>query len=319
MCYLFEAAYEHRKLDDVNEGKIRFTFHDHTHITRTVKIVNEKCDDKKAPPNVVNDKKNTTFRLDGKKIPPKTELTPGILNLQGFIKTDYENWMKKSNGIVLLPIDVTDDLNIEFDHVHRSELCEVFIRNNTWQRICLESVEMDKSTITMCEEDLPMTIEPRDDLKLHFKAHFRSNKVAQQSRILFRFGRIIVRRTINIQYQARGSMMSKMSYDIPDELNATIASRYRISRSEYKDALDKWVPPSNTEYANHFHNLLFMEECGLRADIKRKYLQREAYFGDQEYLLENGKTIRKKYDLGVYDLAITDLFEIRPSLQLGMI
>lgn len=319
ISYLFEAAYEQQRSSDLNEGKIRFTFKDHSHVTRSIKIVHERetFENENMLPKIADTKK------DDENPTKSNSLThsPGIINLQGFIREDYDHWLQKFNGNEWKrnAIDITDDLRIQFDHFRSSQLCEILIRNNKWGKICLDEIELNDSMVTMCEDfnDKPIIIEPRGDLKLHFKAVFDSKKLAGHTQIGFRFGKICLRRTITIQYRLRGSAIPKSDYDIPEALNDLIESRYRISTSEYMDALDNWIPSPHIDYAKHFHNLLFLEECGLRKEIKRNYLQKEAFFGDQEYFLEDKNTVRKKYNPGIYDLQINDLFEIRPSLQPG--
>lgn len=311
MSYLFEAAYRQQQQSSVDqsEGKIRFTFRDRTHITRSIKIMNEPNERKTA------DSKPTEQTVQ----PQKSALTPGLINLQGFIKKNFSDWLKELDGMAPAPIDISDGLLIEFDHFHCSKVCVIQIRNNTWQQWCLTSIGMDQSKITMCDDiDGQLFIGPRRDLQLHFKAKFFHDKPADKTQIAFWFGKKCIRRTIKIQYGVRGPIIPKANYEIPAALNDLIVSRYRISRSQYLDALDDWVPPVHVDYAKHFHNLLYLEECGLREEFKTKYLQKEAFFGDQKYFMENGNTIREKYASGIYDLKIKDLFEIRPSLQMGM-
>lgn len=55
----------------------------------------------------------------------------------------------------------------------------------------------------------------------------------------------------------------------------------------------------------------------MRREIKLTYYQKQAFFGDQDYIVENGKQRREKYGRGIYDLEINDLFETRPSLKVG--
>lgn len=323
LSYLFEAVYgqqQHQQINaDQNEGKIRFTFKDHTHITRSIKVVNETIE-QKVMDKKLNESAAKTITPTPTRTPTNSEFTPGITNLKGFIKNDFENWCKKLDRSPANSIDINDNLLIEFDHFYSSKLCTIQIRNNTWKQLRLKSIEMDESKITMCEpidRDKPMIIRPRSDLKLHFEAKFFQNKFSSKTQICFCFEKLSIRRTIKIHYIVRGPAIPKLSYDVPHELSDLITSRYR-SRSQYMDALDNWVPTVQSEYATHFHHLLYLEECGLRQEIKRNYLQKEAFFGDQDYFKENGNTIRKKYAPGIYDLKINDLFEIRPSLQPGM-
>lgn len=313
ISYLFEAKNEQPRSSDLNEAKIRFTFKGHTHVTRRMKIIYETDGEMSVPPQIADTKKDESGSTNA-------SLSPGIINLQGFIKRDFDNWSSELDSNNLYAIEITDDLRIEFDLFHSSQLCEVLIRNNTWKSFCLDAIEMDEALLTMCGgfNGKPMTIGPRGDLKLYFNAIFDSKKIARQTQICFRLGQICLRRTVAIQYRSSGSAIPKNEYDIPAALNDLVASQYSISRSEYNDALDQWVPSPDVDYAKHFHNLLYLEECGLRETIKRNYLQKEAFFGDQEYFMEDGKTIRKKYEPGIYDLQIKDLFEIRPSLQLGI-
>lgn len=236
--YLFEAAYEQQGSSDLNEGKIRFTFKDHTHVTRAIKIVDETHENEnKARKNAAKNTQN----------PTKAPLTPGIINLRGIIKADYDNSFKEQINRL---IDVTDALHIKFDHLRSSQPCTIFFRNNSWKTICLQSIEMDKTKIALCHgfNDQPMTIGPRDHLKLDFQAHFVFNKLCEHTQIDFHFEKFQVRRTIQIQYQMRGSAIPKTEYDIPIELNELFETQYRISRSEYLDALDKWVPSPNVNY-----------------------------------------------------------------------
>lgn len=315
--YLFEAAYKQQIPSDLNEGKIRFTFKDHTHVTRSIKIVHDNNEERIEQLPQAADTKND----DTNPTTTTASLTPGILNLQGFIKKDYENWLQKFDKVDCKwnAIDVTDNLQIGFDHFYCSQLCEIVIRNNTWKSICLDSIDLDDSMVTVCEDfdGKPINIGPRDDLILHLKAVFDSKKMIGQTQIGFWFGNIYLRRTITIKYRLRGSAIPKDDYDIPEDLKHLLESRYRISHAQYMDELDKWVPSPTVDYGKHFHNLLHLEEAGLREELKRTYLQKEAFFGDQEYTMENEKTIRTKYSPGIYDLQINDLFELRPSLQPG--
>lgn len=200
LSYLFEAAYKQQQSSDLNEGKIRFTFANHSHVTRSIKVVHETCEN--MPPKIVDLKKDDENPTKVAAAAAVATLTPGIINLQGFIKTDYDNWQKKLDGNWnRKAIEITDDLHIEFDHFHCSQLCEILIRNNAWKKLCLDSIEIDESKITLCESfiDKQMAIEPRDDLKLHFKAVFDSKKFADRTQIGFCFGKIRLRRTIAIQ------------------------------------------------------------------------------------------------------------------------
>lgn len=120
-----------------------------------------------------------------------------------------------------------------------------------------------------------------------------------------------------IRYQAKGPVIQRELYDVPESLTELISFDHWYSHSQLNNALNKWIPSINKDYAKHFHNLYYLEEIGLRKQIKTTYNQIEAYFDDTETTNENGKIVRKKYEHGVYDVVVKDLSETRPTLKIG--
>lgn len=126
-----------------------------------------------------------------------------------------------------------------------------------------------------------------------------------------------IHRTIKNKYHLKRPVIRKNLYNAPQELIDLIASENKSPRSVILDTLDRRIPSVDVDYTKHFHELFYLEEISLRKEIKDKYNQKEAYFSDIETVYENGKVIKRKYAIGIYDLEVRDLFETRPSLQIG--
>lgn len=308
--YLFEAEYVPQTAS--NEGKIRFTFGNRTHVTRSIRTAHDDLDsDVEAQTEPEIRKIQSVQKLSNVSTP-----SMGIFKISEIFFD--EDWAEHFYQTLPNAVDISDDLNIEFDRSQESKSCQVVIYNNTFKKMYLDSIKVNLPSITSCNFNgkKAKIIEPGNKLQLRFEATFDPNKLKAQARVGFNFRKMAMMwRTIKIQYRKKGPVIPKSLYDIPMELNDLIHSETKIPRSVLLDALDVWVPSLQQNYAKHFHNLLYLEEINLRREIKEKYNQNEAYFCDQEYWIENGRKMRKKYNKGVYDLTVKDLYQTRPSLQ----
>lgn len=283
--YLFAAEYPG---DDINEGKIRFTFLDHTHLTRTYKFV----------------------LSDSKKIDNGIDQKPIIFPVKNRTDTDIEpHTLKKERAI-----EITENLTIEFDETQSGGTVEVLIRNNTWNNIKLKCVSSIGKSVKL-RNNTNGQIEPRGEHVLYLDAIFIPNKVSKWvcAQFIFDSPKITIERKITIHYYKSGRIFNKDDFIIPVELKALVF----CNKPEVLGLLDEWVPQIENNYAEHFHALLYLDEATLRKEIKEKYNKECVQFGHVSYRRENGVDIRTPYEKGIYDLAVNELFETRPSLQIG--
>lgn len=213
-------------------------------------------------------------------------------------------------------IQIPKNLTISFDRSQKNQRMEVIIQNNKWKTVHLMSIDIKSPILRICEtlNDEGTFMEPMNEMRLTFEADFVPNRFHSSTEIGFNFGFCVIRRTVLIQYQTKGPTIRKNEYNTPIELTKLISGEYRQSRCALYDEFDKLIPSFDENYKEHFHNLFYLEEISLRKALKDTYSKKEAYFCDQEYEKEN---VRRKYERGIYDLAVNDLFELRPSLQIG--
>lgn len=219
-----------------------------------------------------------------------------------------------------LPIEITNRVNIQFDQSQNNQLCSVLIRNKSDVPIKLDSVNISLPTVKRYNHSIGQStmIQPYENLEIFLEATFVPNKLSDMTKVGFNFGGLVtIWCTIKIRYQAKGPVIRRELYDVPEMLNTLIVSEHWHSQSNLNNALNKWIPSIDIDYAKHFHNLYYLEEIGLRKRIKATYNQDEAYFGGTETKNENGRIIRNKYEHGVYDVEVKDLCETRPSLKIG--
>lgn len=212
-------------------------------------------------------------------------------------------------------IEVSNDLSIEFDQFEQVKSCEMIIRNNhPSNNQQVKSIDIENPMIVLCG-DYKAPIKPMQELKLGFQVNDLHGKCDQYIKVRLVFGtKLTITRSIKIDYQPR---LWKNMYDVPDVLQKLFDAKYKMSRSKLMDNFDKLIPSIDENYTEHFHNLLFLEEIGLRDEIKREYSMTKAVFGDQDYVMENKNLIRKKHEVGVYELKLhKDIYETRPSLQI---
>lgn len=199
------------------------------------------------------------------------------------------------------------------------KMAEIMVVNNSEKCLLLKSVDIDLKTVTLDNYDsnrIDIDIQPKSELWLRLCATHVFDKRFDQAKINFNFGKQSLQRTVDIAYyRPKGRVIEKSKYDLPEVLYELLFTQYGISRSKLFDSLDLYVPSVTEHYADHFHNLLYMEEIALCKEFHDKYNQTKAFFGDQAYRNEDRRTVRKKYRKGVYDLQMTEVFEKRPSLQ----
>ncbi|XP_031636601.1 probable RNA helicase armi isoform X2 [Contarinia nasturtii] len=292
--YLFVAEYP---MNDATSGKIRFSFLDNTDLTRTVTF------DRNRSANNGNDIEAKTDEI------PQATCSDDIVDV------------RKSYAV-----DVSDNLSIEFDRTLFDKSIEVVVRNNTWHNLeLISTIITPNSKLRRVESDENICIEPRGEIALHFEASFVPNKMHSLVKVRFIFvmlhnsveRRFVIDRQIGIIYCRKKRIISKYDYDIPVELETLIFNERTKNAAEVLGKLDSWVPDVQRNYAEHFHTLLFLDEIHLKKEIWEKYNKYRAQFGDKEYRREDGIDIRTPYEKGIYDLSVYELFETRPSLQVG--
>lgn len=229
-------------------------------------------------------------------------------------------------------IEITECLFVQFDGFESSRTLKVSIRNrSTYRLVKLLSVEIILSKnlnnhplVKLSEKCGNVTdtreIPTRGVCTLEFEVAFVSGIAFSTVVLKFHFDDgIVIRRSIQIYYRPNAPIFQRSRYDVPADL-VNLVSRQRIisCSSLISKGLDEFVPSVVDNYQKHFHNLLFLEEAGMRQEIIDKYSQVEAFFGDTRYTRVDSMTVREKYKTGQYDLTVHDLYETRPSLQIGM-
>lgn len=278
--FIFEV--QSKAASEIESFKIRFSFKNSGHITRSVQIA-------KWNQNIEN-------------------------------KLNFDKSITKESKCIKQPIELDDNLVIEFDQSQRNKVCKVIARSFTSKKFRLNFINIVKPIVKLCApvgNGKRLSVPPKGELELLFEATFVPNKISDTTKIYFAFDSMTIWRTLKIVYQTKGPAIQKDEYDTPNELVALIEIETTKLRPKVVNALDEWVPSVDENYAKHFHNLYYLEEIGMRKEIKTTYNQKEAYFGDIETMYEDGKIIRRKYEHGIYDLEIKHLYEVRPSLKIG--
>ncbi|XP_055300785.1 probable RNA helicase armi [Sitodiplosis mosellana] len=229
-----------------------------------------------------------------------------------------DDWIKEFRRQHPRTIEVDDNLTIKFDRDQCDKSVEIFIRNNAWKPFYLESIHIDLASVSVRGDVCTATIEPRHEMSIILDARFVPDRCVSVARVVFHFKNMgIVRRSIGISYHKKGPTIQRSLYEPPDDLMELICLERNISQSKVLDFLDARVPAVDDDYAGHFHSLLYLEEIGLTKAFKDMYNRGNAHFGTTLVSKQNGREIREKYERGVYDLTVNDLFETRPSLQMG--
>lgn len=324
----------------IDSGKIRFLFSNRTHITRTVKIVrelNEKPHNAEPLCKTPNGKSkrrhnrrksstksNEKSRAESMEIiePKKPAALPG-----------NEEWCQQFECKYLKgpdhSIQVSENSIVEFDRAQKCQAFQISIENTSKLDVQLRRIDINLASVQLNKTNGHVTevkvIQPNEVLMLNFDVQFMPGIQSSIVFLKFHFDKITIKRSVKIVYFPEGCfdprMLSfkelKSFYEPPGDLVDLISRQDLIPHTDYFNALDSIVPSINDDYERHFRNLLFLEEIGLHKEIKSKYSRQSVVFSDTQYQMENGKTIRRRYKAGQYDLEMPNLFETRPSLQLG--
>lgn len=357
--YLFEAKWPS---DDSTEGKIRFSFNNRMHVTRTYKFIldksesiiknkikskadtkpvkawikkdemknmktNKKKNEKKGKVNDAKEdaKKDVEKKAESKiesvveKVEvPTTTLKRGLLRVDW---TDKSSELMNRRNMYLLPIQIADDLSIEFGHDHCDKSCEILIHNNTWHSIYLESIRCDLKSITVRggSNNSVAKIKPREEFRIILDAQYVPCRYDGVAKVWFYFKNMAkpILRSIDVFYREKGPVIQKILYDPPVDLKELIYLEKQWSKSKVFDTLDACVPSISENYAKYFHNLLYLEEIGLIKEFEETYNQTKALFNDGQWVKENGREKKLKFGHGIYDLEVKNLFDTRPPLQVG--
>lgn len=205
-------------------------------------------------------------------------------------------------------VEVTDGIEVEFGDTNHTESFTLVISNGGHETIEVTKVHIrNGSPLIFCNrEQESVKIRQNREYTLYFDVQRQYNQSDSMEliRIHLDIGTII--RSIKIIFD-RDAFISKQnrlrSYDIPKVFQEIIDSI-----DNYEDcmlALDGLMPKAEDlnfhNYGDHFHGLLYLEQIGMERGMQ-VYNQREAYF--------------QKFK-GGYKIFIEDLFEIRPSLNIG--
>lgn len=219
-------------------------------------------------------------------------------------------------------IGITEHLSVKFDGFERSQTLQVSIRNRSkYKMIKLKNIEINQSSVKLSKrsENVAKIIPKLGVRTIEFDVEFVSGIAFSKALLKFHFDNgMVLERSIQIYYRPNAPIFRKSRYEVPTNLVDLISKQKAISQSSLMNILDEFVPTVDDNYREHFHNLLFLKEAGMQQEIIDKYSQKKAFFNDTEYTRVNSKDIRRKYKMGHYDLTVHDLYETRPSLQLGM-
>lgn len=233
--------------------------------------------------------------------------------------SEDESWIKEFREKYPRSIEIDDNLSIKFGRNQCDESCEIFIRNTSRKPSYLKSIEVDLPSVTVRGGSCAVEIQPREKILIILDVAYVPDRFTNVARVRFHFkncGTVI--RTINISYRDKIPTIQRSLYDPPDDLMDLIWIHERqMSQSEVLDILNDRIPSKNQNYAEHFHSLLYLEEIGLSKTFKDIYNNGNAHFGNINCFKRNGREIRENYERGIYDLTVDNLFETRPSLQVG--
>lgn len=208
-------------------------------------------------------------------------------------------------------VTVTEHIEVFFKPDNEFTTFKLSVTNDGMQEVEIEEVKISSDNISIQNKnDIDWIICSGGRLNLIFNVkREKTNKVQTLEQIQLCFFNFSVHRTIlivykpNVYIRKNATHIRREYYDLPDDLLEIIGSnKTEIERVE---ALNEVILPYNQlnfkNYAEYFHNLLYLEEIGLLWSF-RIYQRRRAYF----------TKIRNKYEL-----QMDDLFETRPSLKIG--
>lgn len=205
-------------------------------------------------------------------------------------------------------VEITDGVEVEFGDTNPTESFTLVISNESYRPIELKRVHIrNGSPLKFCNRmEECVKIRPNREHTLYFDVERRYNQADATELVRIHLNIGIIRRSIKIIFD-RGAFIRKhyqrKSYDIPKVFEEIIDSI-----DSYDDcmlALDGLMPKAEDlnfhNYGDHFHGLLYLEQIGMEHGMQ-VYNQREAHFQK----VKNG-----------YKIVIEDLFETRPSLNIG--
>lgn len=220
--------------------------------------------------------------------------------------TDWANDFEQRQ--ISSAVEITDGVEVEFGDTNPTESFTLVISNESYRPIEVKKVHIrNGSPLIFCNrEEKCVKIRPNREYTLYFDVQRRNNQAdaTELVRIYLNIG--IFRRSIKIIFN-RSAFIRKhyqrKSYDIPKVFQEIIDSI-----DMYDDcmlALDGLMPKAEDlnfhNYGDHFHGLLYLEQIGMEQGLQ-VYNKRETYFQK----IKNG-----------YKIVIEDLFETRPSLNIG--
>lgn len=284
--YLFEAEYSPQIVS--SQDKIRFSFNNRTHVTRTIQIIHtpknsiqRETSQKPLVESWVNSSDKIVFKEHDMKMKTKPNrdndrerdrksepYKPGTFRVK--VPRD-EDWLKdfRHHCASSRLVDITENLSVEFDGFEKSRMLGVSIRNQSKNKLVTlslieiglngnqSSVKLSKKSGNVAESKL---IPAQAVRKLEFEVAFKSGVASTKQLLKFHFDHnLVIRRSIQINYRIDVPRLQRSDYDVPDELVNLISRHRSISFSTLMNGLDAFVPTVNDDYQAHFHNLLYLE------------------------------------------------------------
>lgn len=220
-------------------------------------------------------------------------------------------WEKaRENQSSQFKIDVTDDTIVQFNAKDEEVVFTLVVKNRSNHLLLIERVDVTSKFITL-QNELVTGTEIGSDGTFNLIFSVKRDETKQQDRAMVHivFHHVTISRTVQIYFEPNAftrnnsRWIQQQRYDCPREL-ANIINSNR-SKEQIKNDLDELIPAAEhlnwDNYANFWHNLLWIEELGLLKCFKI-YTQPQNYFKKK-----NGK----------FEMKMENLFETRPSLKIG--
>lgn len=205
-------------------------------------------------------------------------------------------------------VEVTDGVEVEFGATNLTESFTLVISNESHRPIEVKKVQIrNGSPLIFCNrEHETVKIRSNREHTLFFDVQRRYNQTDATELVRIHLNIGIIMRKIKIifdrgafirkQYQRRPYVIPKVFEEIIDSID-----NYEDCMLAFDGLMPKAEELNFINYGDHFHGLLYLEQIGMVQGMQ-VYNQREAYF--------------KKVKEG-YKIFIEDLFETRPSLNIG--
>lgn len=205
-------------------------------------------------------------------------------------------------------IKITDGVTVDFGSRNQTVSFALLVVNESDRDAKILDVHCFHGSIRRRQVDdekyIGLWVDAHGILALNFDVERQKNKENWSTRIKIKFNGFSIYRSIKINY----NLPKKDDWDIPVPINDVFLAK-NMTYSQRINAFEEiiWAPEkiNHDNYAEHFHGLLWLEETGQIQSLGR-YTQRRIH-------LQKAERPDGAYKMGM-DM---DLFEARPSLQIG--